>query len=205
MQHSFQNMVRTKKVVLNMPDDSPEMVAAINRLARTTGTPQPNEWKLAAGYKHVFDKWTHSGLTPQKSVVEGMPARIRECPVQMEAEVIATHPLMEELGGAVHSIEVKILKVHVRPDMLLTGHANRVDPDKVKPVFVVFQEFYGMAPGRLGKSRLADIQEELYRGLTGTEADGAESVSVKDRVGKDENGEMDGSGYDLARGISNNQ
>ena len=187
--------MRTKKVVLNMPDDSPEMVAAINRLARTTGTPEPIAWKISAGYKYVGDKWTHSGLTPQQSEVPGMPPRIQECPVQMEAEVIAAHPMMTEsndLSGATFAIEVKILKVHVRPDWIMPDHANRINPDKVKPVFVVFQEFYGMNSGRLGKSRLADVQEEMYRMLTDTHT-GSEEVDTEEP------------GLDLARGISHNQ
>ena len=187
---------RTKKVVLNLPDDSSEMVAAINRLARTTGTPEPSDWKLQAGYKYVGDKWTHSGLKPQPSEVAGMPPRIQECPVQMEAEVIAAHPMMTEsndLSGATFAIEVKILRVHVRPDWIMPGHANRVNPDKVKPVFVVFQEFYGMKSGRLSKSRLADIQEEMYRKLTDTNPLTEQDVDTEEP------------GLDLARGISHNQ
>ena len=227
-QHSLQNMLRTRRVVLNLPDDSAPMVAAINRLARTTGSPQPSAWKRDAGYVHVGDKWAHAGLTPQASETateEGgaaMPPRILECPVQMEAEVVASHPMMAEsetLSGAAYAIEVKILKVHVRPDMTLRGFPDRIDPDKVRPVFLVFQEYYGMREGRLGRSRLADVQEEMYRRLTETDSgagvrhDEEEEDVIEGRTSEDvvvgEDEEMAKltkvPTVDLARGISNNQ
>jgi flavin reductase (DIM6/NTAB) family NADH-FMN oxidoreductase RutF len=85
MSQTTQNMLRTKKCVLNLA--SQDMTPHINLLARTTATNPVPEFKASLGYTYVKDKFGHAKLTPQKSDLVG-PPRIRECPVQMEAEVM---------------------------------------------------------------------------------------------------------------------
>jgi len=46
-------------------------------------------------------------------------ARALECPIQLD-----------QLRGFISLIEVLIQRVHVHPDLLVEGHANRIDPDK---------------------------------------------------------------------------
>jgi hypothetical protein len=41
--------------------------------------------------------------------------------------------------------------------------ANRIDPDKWRPLIMSFQQFYGLAPHQLHDSELAKIPESLYR------------------------------------------
>lgn len=143
----------------------------INGVANTTGTKDVPEWKKAKGTIYVEDKWTRAGVTPQDSdLVE--PKRIKECPVQMECEVVTFHKLMEDLAPSpaaefVLVIEVKVLKVHVNPGLVMEGHRNRIDTDKWKPMFMMFQQLYGLGDGMKVKSKLAeDIDEEEYRDLT---------------------------------------
>jgi flavin reductase (DIM6/NTAB) family NADH-FMN oxidoreductase RutF len=141
------------------------MASNINALARTTGTFPVPEWKAGSGYRYVKDKWAVAGLTPQESEVVG-PQRIRECPVQMEAEIVGTYGLMddvEEHKGGLLAIEVKILRVHIEDGLRLAGYENRIDPDKWEPVIMCFQELYGMGEKKLVKSELAKIDEERYR------------------------------------------
>lgn len=141
------------------------MAENINALARTTGTFPVPEWKAGSGYRHVKDKWAVAKLTPQESDVV-RPQRIRECPVQMEAEIVGTYGLMddvEEHRGAMMAIEVKILRVHVEDELRLEGYANRIDPDKWSPAIMCFQELYGMGEKKLVVSELAKIDEERYR------------------------------------------
>jgi len=45
----------------------------------------------------------------------------------------------------------------------MDGTANRIDPDKWRPLIMSFQEFYGLAPGKAHASMLGEIPEELYR------------------------------------------
>ena len=85
-----QNMARTRQCVLNLP--SADMVAAVNRLARLTGSNPVPEGKLRKGYRHEADKFGAAGLTGIASQTVAAP-RVRECPVQLEALVDAVHGL----------------------------------------------------------------------------------------------------------------
>lgn len=156
------NLLRTKQCVLNLPSD--EMTANVNGLARTTGTPEIPQVKQMLGYQHVKDKFAASDLTPEPSeLVE--PPRVKECPVQMEAELVAVHEMhgSSPMQGFTVAIEVKILRTYVTEELRMDGHENRVDPDNWKPMIMSFQKLYGLRGGQLAKSTLADIDESLYR------------------------------------------
>ena len=158
-----QNMARTRQCVLNLP--SADMVAAVNRLARLTGSNPVPEGKLRKGYRHEADKFGAAGLTGIASQTVAAP-RVRECPVQLEALVDAVHGLAtddEKWRGRLVSIEVRITRVHVHEQLLVPGERNRIDPDRWRPLIMSFQQFYGLAPERLHDSTLARISEELYR------------------------------------------
>ncbi|KAF2495415.1 hypothetical protein BU16DRAFT_610322 [Lophium mytilinum] len=164
-----QNLLRTGACVVNLATD--DMAPAVNRLARTTGSDPPPDWKAAHGYGYVKDKFAHAGLTPQESELIATP-RIRECAVQMEAELAGTHEMMEETAGReglLLAIEVKILRTHVEETLRLEGHVNRIDAAKWRPLIMCFQDYFGMGRQVLNKSRLAEIQEESYRAWTESE------------------------------------
>lgn len=156
------NLQRTKHCVLNLPSDT--MVAQINALAKTTGRPDLSPFKQAAGYRYVKDKFVVAKLTPMESEsVE--PARVKECPVQMEAELVAVNQMNQDaegMGGFFLGLEVKILQVYAEESILQKRHQNRVDADKWRPLMTSFQHFYGLST-RLQPSRLAEIDEENYR------------------------------------------
>lgn len=184
MSQTTANLLRTKKCVLNLP--SQEMTAHINALARTTGSDPVPDWKAAVGYTFVKDKFGHANLTVQKSDLVG-PPRIKECPVQMEAEVMDWHEMMKDMPdrkGMMLSIECKILRVHVEDSLRLEGHANRIDTDMWHPLFMVFQEYYGMSAKKLEVSTLAKIDESNYRPLTRSDviASGCDTDHVVDEV-----------------------
>lgn len=157
------NLRRERQCVLNLP--SQHEVAAVNRLALTTGTnPVPGP-KAARGYQHVKDKFGAAGFTPDAShTVE--PPRVRECPVQMEAVVEAIHGVADDddaLRGRILNIEVRVQRVHLHPSILMDGEHDRVDPDKWRPLIMSFQKFYGLAPSQLHASTLSSIPEKMYR------------------------------------------
>ena len=87
-----QNMLRTGECVLNLP--SVDLVAAVNRLARLTGSNPVPEHKVRMGYRHEREKFGVSGLTPVSSETVAAP-RVRVCAVQLEAKVEAFHGLAE--------------------------------------------------------------------------------------------------------------
>lgn len=158
-----QNILRTGECVLNLP--SVNEVAAVNRLALTTGSNPVPAAKAARGYRHVHDKFGAAGLTPDVSETVKSP-RVRECPVQMEAVVEATHGLAEHdalLRGHVVTFELRVQRVHLDEAILMSGERNRVDPDQWRPLIMSFQKFYGLQAGPLHDSALSRIPEASYR------------------------------------------
>jgi flavin reductase (DIM6/NTAB) family NADH-FMN oxidoreductase RutF len=153
---SWANMARTGEVAVALP--SADQVDAVNRLALTTGRDPVPERKLRRGYTHVADKFGISGLTPVPADLIAPPL-VAECPVVMECTVDAMQP-DEDRPPAV---EVTVRRVHAAPEILVTGRPNRIDPDRWRPLIMSFQHFYGLAGGRLVPSRLATVDEELYR------------------------------------------
>ncbi|WP_144630763.1 flavin reductase family protein [Bordetella genomosp. 13] len=158
------NLLRTGECVLNLP--SANEVAAVDRIARTTGTYPVPEFKRSLGYVYEPDKFGRAGMTRVASDTVS-PPRALECPIQLEAVVSAVHGMGEDsdqLRGFLSLIEVRIQRVHVHPDLLMEGHANRIDPDKWSPLIMNFQKFYGLSE-QVHPSRLAEIPERAYEPL----------------------------------------
>lgn len=62
------------------------------------------------GYAYVHDKFSHAKLTPIKSDLVS-PARIMECPAQMEAELVGVHEMMQDVDTeSFFALEVKVLR-----------------------------------------------------------------------------------------------
>jgi flavin reductase (DIM6/NTAB) family NADH-FMN oxidoreductase RutF len=157
-----QNLIRTRECVLNLP--SADMVAAVNRLARTTGSNPVPEHKVKMGYRYEPEKFGTAGLTPVESERVEAP-RVRECPVQLEAVLEAVHPVAEGdplRRGRLVSLEVKVVRVHLEESVLMDGHADRIDPLKWRPLIMSFGQFFGLG-GILHHSTLAEIPESAYR------------------------------------------
>ncbi len=157
-----QNLRRTGQCVLNLP--SADLVGAVNRLARTTGSDPIPAGKLQKGYRTERDKFGLSGLTPVPAETVA-PPRVLECPVQLEAVLEAAHGIAEEdaaVRGRLVNIEVRVQRVHLAESILLDGRPDRVDPDKWRPLIMSFQQFYGLG-AQLHDSTLAQIPESLYR------------------------------------------
>src|SRR5262249_52133570 len=113
-----ENMIRTGQCVLNLPSE--QMVAAVNRLALTTGTDPVPAGKVARGYRYEKRKFEISGLTPVKSETVA-PPRVEECPVQLEAVVEHVKDLAEnddKVRGRTKVFEVRIQRVHAAKEIL---------------------------------------------------------------------------------------
>ncbi len=157
-----QNMIRTGECVLNLP--SVDEVAAVNKLARTTGSYPVPDSKVRRGYRYEPDKFGFSGLTPIRSETV-TPLRVHECPVQLEAVIEATHGIADEDSlqrGNLVSIEVRVQRIHIEETIMMEQEPNRVDPNRWRPLIMSFQEFYGLGP-KLQHSTLGEIPEFLYR------------------------------------------
>lgn len=156
------NIQRTGECVLNLC--SAAQVAAVDRLARTTGYNPVPAWKASVGYRHEADKFAAAGVTALPSDLVA-PPRVAECPVHLEAVLEAVHPLAvrdpARRGGLV-ALEVRIVRVHVDEEIRMPGHADRIDPARWRPLMMSFQRFFGMG-NEVHPSRLAEIPEDAYR------------------------------------------
>jgi flavin reductase (DIM6/NTAB) family NADH-FMN oxidoreductase RutF len=160
--HTPANLLRTGECVLNLP--SVEQVAAVDRLARTTGSDPVPPHKIAMGYRHVRDKFELAGLTavPARDVA---PPRVRECPVNLEAVLEGVHPLAAadpDRAGKLVAIEVRVVRVHVHDSIRMRGYDDRIDPRRWRPLIMSFAEFFGIGDV-VHASRLAQIPESAYR------------------------------------------
>ncbi len=165
--HTPANIQRTGECVLNLP--SVQEVAAVNRLARTTGSSPVPEWKHNNGYRHVRDKFAAAELTAVPAH-EVAPPRVAECPVHLEAVLESVHKVAAyDPTKALVALEVRIVRVHVDESLRLPGHDNRIDPDRWRPLIMSFQHFYGLTE-RVHASTLAQIPESAYRGAAPTVA-----------------------------------
>lgn len=153
---TWANLARTGEVAVALPSE--DQVDAVNRLALTTGRDPVSERQQRRGYRHVADKFGVSGLTPVPADLIAPPL-VGQCPVVMECTVDA----MAEAADRIPAVEVTVRRVHAWPEVLVAGRANRIDPDRWRPLIMSFQHFYGLAGGRLAPSRLATVDEELYR------------------------------------------
>ena len=156
-------MIRTGQCVLNLA--SPEQADAVNKLTRVTGTRSIPELKQRLGYAFEPRKFEVAGLTPVASQTVAAP-RVLECPIQLEAVVASRHDMMADdaqVAGLISAFEVRITRVHVHPRLLMDGHANRIDPAKWQPLIMNFQKLYGVSNVEIVPSRLAEIDEDIYR------------------------------------------
>ena len=160
--HTPANIQRTGECVLNLP--SVHQVAAVNKLARTTGSSPVPPHKGAMGYRHEADKFATAGLTPLESELV-RPARVRECPVHLEAVLEAVHPLAvrdDDRRGGLVAFEMRIVRVHVSESIRMAGHDDRIDPERWRPLIMSFQQFFGLGE-KVHDSTLARIPESAYR------------------------------------------
>ena len=153
-----QNIQRTGQCTINLP--SVREVSFVDRLARLTASDPVPPHKQAMGYTFCADKFAASGLTPQPSELVAAPL-VRECPLQMEAELAAAHSLTPAAGNLV-ALELRILRVHAHPEILRDSDPDRIDPDRWRPLIMSFCSFYGLSD-QVHPSRLAEIPEAMYR------------------------------------------
>ena len=157
-----QNLLRTGECVLNLP--SVEQAAAVDRLAKTTGSNPVPPHKLAMGYRHEPNKLGCGELTTIPSITV-RPPRLRECPVQLEATLVASLPLAghdPSRRGFLIALEVHVTAVHIDEHLLVDGTTDRVDPNRWRPLMMSFCRFYGLG-AEVHPSRLAEIPESAYR------------------------------------------
>jgi flavin reductase (DIM6/NTAB) family NADH-FMN oxidoreductase RutF len=159
---TVENLKRTGHCVLNIP--SADLVACVDRIALTTGSNPVPANKVGMGFRYVADKFGLAQLTPVSGDIVTAPRAI-ECPVQMEAVVEQITPFganNPKIRTRLVAIEVRVVRVHAHPEIMVDGNQNRIDPDKWRPLIMSFREFYGLGE-RVHHSRLAGFPEDKFR------------------------------------------
>lgn len=141
------NALRTGQLVINLPDA--RLTPAIERIAPTTGAEEVPEHKRDR-YRHEPDKWSLAGLTPVTSdLVE--PARVDECPVQHEAQVVSTAP---HADGTAVVVQARVLRTHAHVGVVQQG-TSYLDLDRWQPLYYTFRHYYAQG-ARTGRSFKAE-------------------------------------------------
>lgn len=144
-----QNLMRTGEAVINLPD--PTMHHAIEAIADTTGCYTVPDYKKALGYRHVADKFALAGLAeaPAETV---KPPRVAQCPLQLEARLLAAHrgTAIDGEGADYIALEMQVLRVHAHEEILQAG-SNHIDTGRWSPLLYVFRHYFGTG-ARLGRN-----------------------------------------------------
>jgi flavin reductase (DIM6/NTAB) family NADH-FMN oxidoreductase RutF len=151
---TLKNLETRPECVVNLP--SPDLWRQVEALAPLTGQ-NPVPVDKNDKFRFEKDKFAAGSFTPLPSEVVAVP-RVKECPVQLEAITRSIHTLVGEprvhrLGGAA-SVEVEILRVHVRREFITDEHY--VDPAKWQPLIYNFRHYFGLGE-ELGSTFRAEV------------------------------------------------
>jgi flavin reductase (DIM6/NTAB) family NADH-FMN oxidoreductase RutF len=145
------NLEQNPECVVNIP--SPEVWRNVELLAPLTGLNPVPEQK-ATKFRYESDKFAAAGFTRLASKLVA-PPRVKECPAQLEARVRSIHELGHEASQRdAAAVEVEILRVHLRKDLVL--HGNHVDPVRWQPLIYNFRHYFGLGQ-ELGKTFRAEV------------------------------------------------
>lgn len=139
------NIARTGECVLNLP--SADLVQHVDKLALLTGEPEISSLKQKYGYRYEPRKFETAGLSEMPSDLV-KPSRVRECPIQLECELVGIHEF-----NTAQSVHVRVVRTHVDEAIMVPGTAY-VDPQAWDPLFMKFCDFFGGAQP-VSTSRLA--------------------------------------------------
>jgi len=129
------NLGDRPQLTVNFP--SPPLWSAVERIAGLTGRREVPE-KKADRYAYSADKFAAAGLTRQPSDLVG-PPRVRECLLQLEAEV---RRLTRGVNGDYAIAEAEVVRVHADPRIV--GAGDRIDPLVCQPIVYSFHRYFSL-------------------------------------------------------------
>lgn len=151
---TLKNLEKRPDCVINLP--TPEMWKQVERLAPLTGqNPVPAE--KSSQFRFERDKFAAGNFTPIPSECVAA-ARAKECPVHLEAMMRKIHVLegdkrLAKSGGAA-AVEVEVLRVHVRPDLVVKE--KYIAADRWQPLIYNFRHYFGLGD-ELGQTFRAEV------------------------------------------------
>lgn len=146
---AFENLRHTPQLVINVPDSS--LWENVEKLAHLTGKYPVPESKTQIGIRYEKDKFSAAGLDPQVSQIV-KPARIRECPLQIECEI--RRITVPDYAPSIAVVEVEAKQVHAIPEIL--KHDSHINPEVWQPLIYNFRHYFPLGTA-LGKSYRAQV------------------------------------------------
>ncbi|MFY0543854.1 flavin reductase family protein [Brevibacillus sp. H7] len=145
---AMENLGRHPECVINIPDAT--LWRQVEALAPLTGMDPIPEYKRQLGFRFEKDKFAAAGLTqiPSEKIA---PCRIKECPLQIEAQV--KHIRIPEDSGQFAVVETEAVRVHAHTDIVAGDHY--VNPQKWNPLIYNFRHYFGLG-NELGKTFRAE-------------------------------------------------
>ena len=137
----YRNLQLRNECVLNFPSSA--QAAQVEAIARATGCNPVPTAKQAMGYVHVRDKFALGGFTAAVST-HVAPMAIAECPLQVEATVMAMHPPGEDDGQGFVIVEGRIRCVHAHEDITVHG-TQHIDATRWTPLIYLFRHYLGVS------------------------------------------------------------
>jgi flavin reductase (DIM6/NTAB) family NADH-FMN oxidoreductase RutF len=134
---TVKNLTERPEAILNLVD--PAMVAALDRIALLTGSPEMSDAKRGRGYRYEPDKFAAAGLTREHSQLFDLDA-VEESPINLEGRIANIH----EIGGAdsnLCALEMTIERIQVREDLLMSND-RYIDPLRWDPLIMKFTEYF---------------------------------------------------------------
>ena len=133
------NLRRLGECVINLPDAS--LWRQVESIADTTGSDPVPDYKRAMGYRFEPDKFACAGLTAEPSQ-RVAPPRVAECPLQLEARVVAMHDCGDDSTGRALIVETRVERVHAHAAIVLPG-TQHIDTVRWSPLLYVFRHYVG--------------------------------------------------------------
>lgn len=136
-----ENILAQREAVINIPGTG--QCEAVEAIAATTGRNPVPPYKINMGYRYEADKFELAGLTPQESDLI-KPPRIAECPLQLEARLLAAHrsTVDEDERFAFMSLEMQVVRVHAHEAIVHPG-THHIDTSRWSPLLYVFRHYFG--------------------------------------------------------------
>ncbi|QND51397.1 flavin reductase family protein [Phyllobacterium sp. 628] len=149
------NLLRERECVLNFACAG--LSPNVERIAKATGCNPVPDYKAKIGYHYVADKFALGGFTPIASELVAAP-RISECPMQIEAKVVAVHGSQGAAQAGPHPgwfiVETQALRVHAH-QQIVVPKTQHIDTDEWHPLFYIFRHYFSTGPD-LGRNFRAE-------------------------------------------------
>ncbi|MGC5328866.1 flavin reductase family protein [Brevibacillus sp. SYSU BS000544] len=144
----LENLQRHGECTLNIPD--PSMWQGVEALAPLTGADPVPAYKQQIGFRYEKDKFQAANFSATPSVAV-KPARIMECPIQIESRVQTIR--IPDYSQIFAIVEVQAVQVHVHEELIV--NEKHIDPAKWSPLIYNFRHYFGLGQP-LGKTFRAE-------------------------------------------------